>query len=122
MRSASSLITLECLLILAGLAMLALASPAIAIRLSRTVFMAGNGITLTCTVRPDAKNRRLEYGIVNFAEHSQRDLHGEAGPRTTQVVYDRVPCGSGPAYCAVLRSDGSQDLAQQPFEVVGCEP
>lgn len=94
----------------------------LSIRLSPRVLFVGNDLTLTCHVPRDPRNRLLDYGVANYREHSQRDLHGESSPMTFQALIERLPCGSGPAYCFVARNDQTSEQVNQDFQLVGCEP
>lgn len=102
------------------LAQLTVGSKPVAIRLSPQVVMAGQAFWLTCRVEPHVNNRLLDYGVVNYREHSQRDLDGDKSPATYQVLVEHVPCGAGPAYCAVYRVQTGWARDERPILVGGC--
>lgn len=85
--------------------------------------MAGSSVWLTCRVTPNVHNRTLVYGIVNSEqENTERQLNGYDAPITWgPIEVKRVPCGAGPAYCTVLRADGSKFQNVKPLTVSGCE-
>ncbi len=96
----------------------------IEIRLSKQVIMAGpeSWTDLTCKVQRDARNRVLRYGIVGYMENSQRQIDGEAAPITFGPFhYTHLPCGAGPAYCMVVRNDGTEDHVTTDIEIAGCD-
>ena|SRR5690242_4467079 len=121
MRSVG-LIRIELLLILAAVCLVALATDQLAIKVTPRVLFAGGALRLTCHVPRDPNNRLLEYGIINYRERSQRQLDGDHAPITWQMLMEKIPCGSGPAYCAVVKNDSSSELVRETFELVGCEP
>lgn len=84
----------------------------------------GNSVWLTCRVTPDARNRTLRYGVMNSEqENSSRQLDGSDAKITWgPVEIKRVGCDAGPAYCQVLRVDGSHSEDIRPINVGGCEP
>lgn len=94
----------------------------LAIRIMPSIVSPGGDLRLTCRVPRDARNRWLEYGIVDYAPGSFRQLDGEQARITWETLIPKIPCGSGPAYCAVHRNDQSSDLVSADFLVVGCEP
>lgn len=113
----AAVITLSLLVLLAHLA---LSDPKpVEIRISPQVLMAGGAFWLTCRVPHNARNRRLDYGVVDLRD-SQRQLEGEQAPMTFQTLIEHVPCDVGPAYCAVIRNDGSFSRAIQAFQVADC--
>lgn len=93
------------------------------IRLSATVLMHDtSSLRITCSVDPHPLNRTLEYGIVDFAPGSQRQLDGENARKTWESTpYTHIPCDASLAYCLVRRADGSSFLAKQNFLITGCD-
>ena len=97
----------------------ALVALALAISISPTVLSEYGSLWLTCRVGRDARNRTLEYGVVDYVS-SLRELAGVYAPVTWQLRMDRVPCDVGPAFCLVSRSDGSRERVIADFLVSGC--
>lgn len=106
------------LLALAGLGLLATERVTIDVY-PRTV-MVGSSFRLTCRVPRDARNRLLEYGVEGYRPGSQRDIDGERARVTWEVAIAEVPCGVGPAYCAVLTDDGRWTRVERALTVAGC--
>lgn len=90
------------------------------IRLEPRSFFADGDVRLTCTVPRHPLNRRLGYGIAEY-RHSERDLDGEHAPITYETWIKHVPCGVGPAYCAVARSDLTIERVVLPLNIANCE-
>ena len=99
-----------------------LADNGINIRLNRTVVMRGGETWLTCRVTPNKYNRTLIFGIGGTErDRSERQLDGYDAPITWgPMVVKNIPCGAGPAYCVVVRADGTSARAMQTIEVAGC--
>lgn len=100
--------------------------------------LRGNSVFITCRVTPNEANRKLIYGVRGsdldgIDGGSQRDLLGPPKPDGT-LDWTRVPitwgpveakhvqCDGGPAYCVVVRADGSTIKDVRPINVGGCEP
>lgn len=92
----------------------------VSIRVRPQVIFADGAFWLTCMVPPDSRNRVLDYGVVDFREHSQRQLDGLSSRITWQFLVEHVPCGVGPVYCQVGRSDGSWERAITEIVITGC--
>ena len=118
----AALIRIELLFALAlcGFLLLALSGDKLAMRVSPQVVYVGHNLVLTCHVPRDERNRVLDYGIVDYREHSQRQLDGEFAPVTWQFVMERIPCDVGPAYCSVGRNDLTWTTVSETLEIVGC--
>lgn len=88
------------------------------------VVMRGSSIWLTCRVTPNEKNRKLIYGIAGSEqEETERQLDGyDAKITWGPVEVKRLPCDVGPAYCIVVRNDGTRTQDSKPLTVGGCEP
>lgn len=99
------------LLAFAVVTLAALSDKGLTIRLSNQVVLAGQSTWLTCRVAPAAANRTLKYGIVGM-QTAERQLDGDQAPIVWTAEFPRVPCGAGPAYCAVERQGG------QPLHVL----
>jgi len=106
-------------------ALLALtADSGINIRLNKQVVMHGGEVWLTCRVTPNKYNRTLIFGIGGTErERSERQLDGYDAPITWgPMPIKNIPCNAGPAYCVVVRADGTSARAMLTIEVAGCEP
>jgi hypothetical protein len=88
------------------------------------VIVAGSSIWLTCRVTPDERNRKLIYGIAGSEqEQTERQLDGYGAKITwgpTEIK--RIPCDAGPAYCIVVRNDGTTSRDIKDITIGGCEP
>lgn len=86
--------------------------------------MAGESVWLTCRVTPDSRNRLLIYGIAGSEqENTERQLDGyDAKITWGPTLIKRIPCDAGPAYCIVVRNDGSHVQDTKPLTVGNCEP
>lgn len=100
--------------------MLIMAQP-ISIRVFPSVVMVGQGVGLTCKVTPHPDNRQLKMGF-KLWQASERQLEGEAAPITWNMIFGKVPCEPGEAFCAVIRSGGKVHQVTTGVEVKGCEP
>lgn len=98
----------------------AMAAPLVSIKVLPRVVMAGGAMRITCKVPRRAENRKLAAGIANYTS-TERQLDGEESRITWEFLFDHMPCGVGPAFCAVSGTDRDQ-LATQPIEIAGCEP
>ncbi len=108
------------LLLLSGI-LLAGIDPRVTIRVNPRVIMAGAAAWVTCKVPRDARNRGLTVGIADYRS-SWVQIDGEAGPATSQILFERIPCGVGDAYCDLIDNQGTHAGARQPLEIAGCEP
>ena len=116
----TAILTISILLFLAHMR-LTEAAP-VTIRVAPLTLFAGDAFWLTCRIRPDDRNRLIDYGVTDYRDHSQRPIAGASGPNVIQVLVEHVPCDVGPAYCQIGRTDGSWSRAVQPFTVAGCDP
>lgn len=93
-------------------------------RVYPSAVMAGSDVWLTCRVTPNAKNRLLIYGIAGSEqENTERQLDGyDAKITWGPTLIKRIPCNAGPAYCIVVRNDGTHAQDTKPLTVGGCEP
>ena len=80
----------------------------------------GGAVRITCRVQPDAKNRKIEFGVEDYYSVT-RELDGEDAPITWERIVDHLPCGAGRAFCRVTRADRSSRLVVAPLEVIGCD-
>lgn len=103
-----------------ALALVLLSAAHVSIRVKPQVIFHDTSFWLTCLVPPDSRNRVLDYGVVDFREHSQRQLDGLQSRITWQFLIEHVPCDVGPAYCQVGRSDGSWERAIADIQIAGC--
>ena len=116
----AAILTISLLVFLAHMAITS--HQPVEIRVRPQALLEGSAFWLTCRVEKDDRNRLLDYGVVNYREHSQRQLDGSQAPITFQALIEQVPCDAGPAYCQVHRLDGSIARAIQPITVAGCDP
>lgn len=86
--------------------------------------MVGESVWLTCRVTPDTKNRLLIYGIAGSEqENTERQLDGyDAKITWGPTLIKRIPCNAGPAYCIIVRNDGTHSQDTKPLTIGGCEP
>ncbi len=87
------------------------------IALMPLIVQPGGTLRLTCSVPPDASNRLLSYGVVDFSA-SERTLEGAQAAITWQIWIPHVPAGSGLAYCAVTNNVGKITRVTQRFLMV----
>lgn len=88
-------------------------------RLSTRMVTGSSTIELTCKVAPNAANRQLRYGFVEWTS-SEAPINGtEDRPTHGPFRYTNVPCGVPAAYCVVVRNDGSQKQDIVNLEQVG---
>lgn len=96
----------------------------VSIRLSRQVIMVNDGVTLTCHVAADPRNRQLNAGL-RFLSVSSRQLDGAEALKTWTFTVAHVPCPWGDdsymAYCQVLRNDDSVAEATAKLLLANCE-
>jgi hypothetical protein len=105
----------------AVLALAAAGDRGLAIRLNPQAILAGNSVWLTCRVTPDARNRKLAFGLAGV-QASERQLDGDHAPITWgPIEFKHVPCGAGPAYCIVERQGERPLQAMAELNVGGCE-
>lgn len=93
--------------------------PRVTIRVLPSVLFAGHSIRVTCTVPRHPDNRLLDLGVT-FYRGTTIQLDGAAARVTYEIIYDKVPCDSGPAYCQVTESHGRQYVDRAEIEVAGC--
>jgi hypothetical protein len=115
---------MKALLLTLLLPVLAAGDSGINTRVYPQAILRGNSLWLTCRVTPNNSNRLLRYGVVNSEqENTERQLDGKDARITWgPVEIKRVPCDAGPAYCQVLRADGSHSEDIRQINVGGCEP
>lgn len=104
-------------LLLSGI-LLAATEPRVTIRVNPRVLMAGAAVRVTCRVPADARNRGLTIAIADYRS-SFVQINGEAGPVTSEILFERIPCAAGPAVCDLTDNQGGHEAARLPLEVVG---
>lgn len=88
---------------------------------SAQVIGENHSLTLTCHVPRHEDNRWVEIGIEGYTA-STVEMEGENSPKTFQILFKRVPCGIGAAYCNVGGIPGSHVTSTKlPVLVSGCE-
>ena len=92
----------------------------LSIRISNPLLEAGHSEQVTCRVPPDARNRWLEIGIEDYRS-SGIQLEGERAPITHQVLFLRVPCEAGAAYCTLSRNDSTSEKVLAKILISGCQ-
>ena len=107
--------------LLLALALLPPTVPTFWLKVSARVIAENGSLQLTCHVPRDADNRWVELGIEGYRA-STIDMEGENSPMTFQILFKRVPCGIGAAYCNSGGIPGSHvQTAKLPILVSGCE-
>lgn len=88
---------------------------------SARVLAEGGSLQLTCHVPRSEDNRWVELGIEGYRS-STIEMEGANSPKTFQILFNRVPCGVGAAYCNVGGIPGSHVMSTKlPVLVSGCE-
>lgn len=84
-----------------------------------TIF-AGKASTITCRVERDERNRQIRWGFGEYTQ-SMRTLDGAWAPITWgPYTFTNLGCDTGPAYCVVIRNDGSFERAVQELQIADC--
>lgn len=99
--------------------LLLLASAPLTIRVYPQTLMVGQNVGMTCRVTPDPENRKLIMGFKMW-QASERDLDGASAPITWNMIFNKVPCEPGEAFCAVQRTDGKTFRVTTEIVVAGC--
>lgn len=81
-------------------------SPSLSMHVTPTMLFEGNAVRVQCRVPLNAANRRLQIALEGY-RYSEVPLLGDAGPMTTEVTYDHVPCEVEAASCTVLTDTGT---------------
>lgn len=91
------------------------------LKTSAQVLAENGSVRLTCHIPRSEDNRWVELGIEGYRS-SRMDMEGENAPKTFQILFQRVPCGVGAAYCAYGGIPGSKVTGTKLNLVVsGCE-
>lgn len=88
------------------------------VTVSRPITAEGEA-RVTCRVPRDAENRLVRYGIEGVAA-SESSMEGAASPAVYERWVRRIPCGAGPAFCAVTLSTGKVRRAERSLTILGC--
>lgn len=97
--------------------LLAMGKPSLEIHVSPTTLLEGQSVRVQCRVPLNAANRRLQIALEEY-RYSEVPIEGDAGPVTTNVQYDHVPCVVSLASCAVLTTNGQVRRITTPLTVV----
>jgi hypothetical protein len=108
------------------LAAVALATPtgkaasSLSVTVTPSVSVAPGHVVVTVVVEPSAENRALviEADGENDFRSSERELEGEAAPRTHTIRYRDLAGGSYRLTARLLRANQGPEVAQQQFLVV----
>ena len=91
------------------------------LKTSAQVIAENGSLQLTCHVPRHEDNRWVELGIEGYRS-STIGMEGENSPKTFQILFKRVPCGVGAAYCTVGGIPGSRVASTKLTVLVsGCE-
>lgn len=93
----------------------------VSIKVVPHVVMAGQPITIVCSVPRNSENRLLTIGVVDFTSHDDQ-LDGDEAYVTHRATFSHVPCDASLAYCLLKDSHGAQAVAKEQIVVMGCEP
>lgn len=106
-------------LILAFLFLATVAEKPISIRVDKTVFYAGQDITITCVVPRHADNRKVEALLLPEFSSSEHQLNGDAQDAIThRFLFKRVPADVTSAACQLTDKYSKHAHAIQPLQVV----
>lgn len=111
--------TLAMLILLAAVILNGLQSPVTIKTYPRALFQGGT-VRLLCRIDPDARNRQLNMGIVNYRD-SEFPVEGKDAPAAYQVYYEHMPCEGTISYCSLTRETGKVLTVTEELTVGGCD-
>jgi hypothetical protein len=90
------------------------------LKVSAQVIAENGSLQLTCHVPRHANNRSVELGIEGYTS-STFQLDGEDSRVTHQILFKRVPCHIGAAYCVVTDNGNYKTGTKLTVLVSGCD-
>ncbi len=111
---------MKLVVLLLSATLLAATDPRVSIKVNPQVMMAGGSAWITCRVPRHAENRGVTIGIVDYRS-SFDQIDGEAGAITHQILFNKIPCGVGDAYCDLVDNRAQHSVVRVPLQVAGCD-